>query len=126
MQEGPIRTTAGFSTELKNGPDCLAVDGAGTVYVSESLDVSAINGPGATEDALSCVRASRPQGDAELRILLFGAFENRRDISHRDRVATLAPPGSGEVSAAFCPLPSAFCFPPTAYCLVPSGGVSYN
>ncbi len=43
----PIRTIAGFSTQLKNGPEYLAVDGAGTVYVSESLDVSAVNGPSA-------------------------------------------------------------------------------
>jgi hypothetical protein len=43
----PLRTIAGFSTGLKNGPESLAVDGAGNVYASESLDVSAINAPGA-------------------------------------------------------------------------------
>jgi hypothetical protein len=43
----PIRTIAGFSTELKKGAEYLAVDGAGNVYVSESLDVSAVKAPSA-------------------------------------------------------------------------------
>jgi sugar lactone lactonase YvrE len=65
----PIRTITGFSTKLKSGPEYLAVDGAGNVYVSESLDVSQVNGPGAKSIYADSLLVFPPGADGDVKPL---------------------------------------------------------